>query len=119
VSKKWIGIAALIFIMTIGIVACASTPSVITLSASEAARARSVADNRERIALQARVENARHMREIAALQDQANQLELQAEQLRFDVKKAHGVSLDSPYTLDELGGRLIREGPEVGKGPVQ
>ena len=103
-------VALLGFLAYSGFTAYADSPKTISLSSAEKTKIVSLAERRHALDIKREQANADFAAENNRINEQYNALNIESEQLCFELKKAHSITPDGQYSLDEVNGRLVKVG---------
>lgn len=87
----------------------AADPKVIPLSSSEKVKAMALLEHRQAIFLKRQKLDAQYQSDLHRLDEEMNGTNIDAQNLCFELKKAHSLAPNLFYELDEVNARLVKK----------
>ena len=87
----------------------AENPKMIDLGSSEKAKAMAILERRQAVYVKRQKIDAQYKADVDRLDEEIGEINIDAGQLCFELKKAHKIEPGQTYSLDEVNARLVKQ----------
>jgi hypothetical protein len=87
----------------------ADNPKIISLTSSEKAKAMAMLEHRQQIFQKRAKLDAQYAAEVHRLDEEMGSVNIEANDLCFQLKKSHAIAPNVNYSLDEVNARLVKQ----------